>query len=124
AQLELGPPEDKPFELPRWADVLPSIELPLALQADTIEVDGLRIVQQDAPPIDITRIRGGIEAADGEFRATQLKVAGNLGDFRIDGHYLPREDYRTDLTVRALMPARPGQPRARLGLVARGDLAH
>lgn len=124
AQLELGPSEDKPFELPRWPDVLPAIELPLALQADTIEIDGLRIVQQDAPPIDIARLRGGIEAADGEFRATQLKVASNLGDFRIDGHYLPRRDYRTDLTVRALMPARPGQPRARLGLVARGDLAH
>ncbi|WP_313214865.1 translocation/assembly module TamB domain-containing protein, partial [Stenotrophomonas acidaminiphila] len=124
AQLELGPPEDKPFELPRWPDVLPAITLPLALQADTIEIDGLRIVQQDAPPIDITRIRGGLEAADGEFRAIGLQVDGNLGDFRIDGHYLPRQDYRTDLTVRALMPARPGLPRARLGLVARGDLAH
>jgi len=124
AVLELGPSEDKPFELPRWPDVLPAIELPLALQADSIVVDGLRIVQQDAPPIAIGRIRGGLEAADGEFRATQLKVGSNLGDFRIDGHYLPRQDYATDLTVRALLPARGGQARARLGLVARGDLAH
>lgn len=124
AHLELGPSEDKPFELPRWPDVLPAIELPLALQADTIVVDGLRITQLQEPIIDITRVRGGIEAADGEFTATQLKVNSNLGDFRIDGHYLPRKDYRTDLTVRALMPPRPGQAAARLGLVARGDLAH
>ncbi len=124
ATLELGPSEDKPFELPRWPDVLPAIELPLALQADTIVVDGLRITQLQEPIIDITRIRGGLEAANGEFTASQLKVNSNLGDFRIDGHYLPRKDYATDLTVRALMPARPGQVPARLGLVARGDLAH
>ena len=124
AALELGPSEDTPFELPRWPDVLPALELPLAVQADSIVVDGLRIVQQDAPPIAIRRIRGGLEAADGEFRAKQIKLNGNLGDFRIDGHYLPRQDYATDLTVRALMPARSGQPAARLGLVARGDLAH
>ena len=124
AVLELGPSEDTPFELPSWPDVLPALELPLAVQADSIVVDGLRIVQQDAPPIAIRRIRGGLEAADGEFRAKQIKLNGNLGDFRIDGHYLPRQDYATDLTVRALMPASSGQPAARLGLVARGDLTH
>ncbi|SBV37291.1 hypothetical protein STPYR_12221 [uncultured Stenotrophomonas sp.] len=41
AQLELGPSEDTPFELPRWPDVLPAIELPLALQADRIVIDGV-----------------------------------------------------------------------------------
>ncbi len=124
ATLELGPSEDTPFELPNWPDVLPAIELPLALQADTIVIDGLRITQLQQPIIDISKVRGGLEAADGEFTATQIKVNSNLGDFRIDGHYLPRKDYATDLTVRALMPPRPGQPAARLGLVARGDLAH
>ncbi|MGB3393485.1 MAG: translocation/assembly module TamB, partial [Stenotrophomonas sp.] len=124
ARLELGPSEDTPFELPRWPDVLPAIELPLALQADRIVIDSLRIAPHDGPVVDLRRVRGGIEAADGEFRATALEVEGNLGDFRIDGHYLPRQDYRTDLTVRALLPPRPGQAPARLGLVARGDLAH
>ncbi len=124
AVLELGPSEDTPFELPRWPDVLPAIELPLALQADRLEVDGLRILQQDAPAIAISRIRGGIEAANGEFRARAIAVDSNLGDFHIDGHYLPGRDYRTDLTVRARLPARPGQRPASLGLVARGDLAH
>ncbi|MEG1680293.1 MAG: translocation/assembly module TamB, partial [Stenotrophomonas sp.] len=124
ASLELGPSEDKPFELPNWPDVLPAIELPLALQADTIVINGLRITQLQQPIIDISKVRGGLEAANGEFTANQIKVNSNLGDFRIDGHYLPREDYATDLTVRALMPPRPGQPAARLGLVARGDLGH
>nr|WP_250064158.1 translocation/assembly module TamB domain-containing protein [Stenotrophomonas mori] len=124
ARLELGPSEDTPFELPRWPDVLPAIELPLALQADTIEVDGLRITQLQQPLIDISRIRGGLEVADGEFAATALAVDSDLGDFHIDGHYRPRQDYRTDLTVRARMAARPGQKAAGLGLVARGDLSH
>ena len=124
AQLELGPSQDTPFELPRWPDVLPAIELPLAVQADRIVIDNLRIAPHEAPPIDLAHIRGGIEAANGELRASQLKVEGNLGDFLIDGHYLPYKDYRTDLTVRALLPARPGQVPARLGLVARGNLAH
>ena len=41
ATLDL-PVSDKPFELPRWPDVLPQIALPLALQADTIRVDRLQ----------------------------------------------------------------------------------
>ncbi|WP_305806291.1 translocation/assembly module TamB domain-containing protein [Stenotrophomonas sp. YIM B06876] len=124
AQLELGPAEDTPFELPRWPDVLPAITMPLAIQADTLVVDGLRITRQAEPLIDIGKIRGGIEIANGEFRATQLKINSNLGDFRADGHYLPGSDYDTDLTVRALMPAPRGKVPARLGLVARGNLAH
>ncbi|MGV8960170.1 MAG: translocation/assembly module TamB domain-containing protein [Stenotrophomonas sp.] len=124
AQLELGPKEDTPFELPRWPDVLPAISMPLAIQADTLVIDGLRITRQAESLIDISKIRGAVEIANGEFRATQLKVNSNLGDFRADGHYLPRSDYDTDLTVRALMPAPRGKTPARLGLVARGNLAH
>ncbi len=123
ARLDLGKSEE-PFELPRWPDVLPAISMPLAIQADTIVIDGLRISQQAQPLIDIAKVRGGMEIANGEFRAQQLQVSSNRGDFRIDGHYLPVDDYRTDLTVRGLLPAPRGKAPARLGLVARGDLAH
>jgi translocation and assembly module TamB len=115
---------DEPFELPRWPDVLPAIDMPLAIQADTIVVDGLRITSGGEPMVDIRKIRGGLEIATGELKTQNLKVNTNLGDFLIHGDYLPRKDYRTDLTVRALMPAPLGTPPARLGLVARGDLAH
>jgi translocation and assembly module TamB len=115
---------DEPFELPSWPGSLPQIEMPLAMQADTIIIDGFRITQAQQPVIDIAKVRGGIEIANGEFRATQLKVDSDLGDFRVDGHYLPRSDYDTDITIGALMPAPRGRTPARLGLVARGDLGH
>ena len=115
---------DEPFELPSWPGSLPQIEMPLAIQVDTITIDGFRITQTGQPLIDIAKVRGGVEIANGEFRASQLRVDSNYGDFRVDGHYLPRSDYDTDITVGALMPAPRGRTPARLGLVARGDLGH
>lgn len=115
---------DEPFALPTWPDSLPQIEMPLAIQADTIIIDGFRITQAQQPLIDITKVRGGVEIANGEFRARQLIVDSSYGDFRVDGHYLPGNDYDTDITVSALMPAPRGRTPARLGLVARGDLGH
>jgi len=113
---------DEPFEMPSWPDSLPQIEMPLAIQADTIIIDGFRITQAQEPLIDITRLRGGLEIANGEFRARQLKVDSDLGDFRVDGRYVPRNDYSTDITIGAVLPAPRGRTPARLGLVARGNL--
>lgn len=115
---------DEPFELPSWPESLPQIEMPLAIQADTIIIDGFRITQAQQPLIDIATLRGGVEIANGEFRATQLKIDSDMGDFRVDGRYLPRSDYDTDITISALLPAPLGRTPARLGLVARGDLGH
>ena len=115
---------DEPFELPSWPDSLPQIEMPLAMQADAIAVNGLRITSGGEPMIDITRIGGGIEVANGEFKATGLLVDSDMGDFRIDGHYVPANDYDTDLTATAVLPAPRGRTPASLGLVARGDLGH
>ena len=113
---------DEPFEMPSWPGSLPQIEMPLAIQADTIIIDGFRITQAQEPLIDITKLRGGLEIANGEFRARQLKVDSDLGDFRVDGRYVPRNDYSTDITIGAVLPAPRGRTPARLGLVARGNL--
>lgn len=115
---------DEPFELPSWPDSLPQIEMPLAIQADTIIIDGFRITQAQQPLIAIDTLRGGVEIANGEFRASQLKIDSDLGYFRVDGRYLPRSDYDTDITIGARLPAPLGRTPARLGLVARGDLGH
>ncbi|WP_058196038.1 translocation/assembly module TamB domain-containing protein, partial [Xanthomonas translucens] len=113
---------DEPFELPSWPQSLPQIEVPLALQADRILIDGLRITQAQQPMIAIRTLRGGIEVANGEFRSRQLVVTSDRGDFRVDGHYVPAQDYKTDLTATAVLPAARGRTPARLGLVARGNL--
>lgn len=115
---------DEPFELPSWPDSLPQIEMPLAMQADIIVVNGLRITTGGEPTIDIRRIGGGLEIANGEFKASQLQVDSDLADLRIDGHYAPASDFDTELTASAVLPAPLGRTPATLGLVARGDLGH
>ncbi|NZA25877.1 translocation/assembly module TamB domain-containing protein [Luteimonas sp. SJ-92] len=125
ALLTLPPPaDDEPFELPRWPESLPQVgPLPLALQADAIRVDGLRVVGADGPVIDIASVRGGIDARDGLLRMERLRVESDRGRFALHGEYAPRDDYRMDLTGSALLPAPAGRTRPRLGLVARGDIA-
>lgn len=122
AVLDLPAPADTPFELPTWPEVLPRIELPLSLQADAIRVDGLRVTRAGAPLVDIATIRAGLDARQGQLDVNDLVVESDRGRFTAHGTYAPADNYRTDLTVTALLPAPFPQPRPRLGLVARGDL--
>ena len=39
--------------------------------------------------IDISRVRGGIEIANGEFQAHKLVVDSDMGNFTAQGHYIP-----------------------------------
>jgi translocation and assembly module TamB len=121
ATLDL-PPSKEPFKLPAWPEVLPAVNPPLALQADTIEIDGLRITRQQAPLIDIRRVRGGITADRGRLHLEKVGVDSDRGDFVLHGDYVPAENYRTDLVATALVPLPDSRVPLRLGLVARGDL--
>src|SRR5690606_9299332 len=123
ARLDL-PRRDTPFELPQWPETLPEIAPPLALQADTIEVDDFAVTRDGAALIDIRRARGGIDATDGRLHVEQLVVASDRGRFTLHGDYAPDDDYRMDLTATAVLPAPAGRTAPSLGLVARGDLAH
>lgn len=122
ARLEL-PRSDEPFELPRWPDVLPQIAPPLELQADDVRVDGFVFVQEGEEVIDIRTLRGGLDAREGRLHVEHLFVDSDLGRFNLHGDYVPREDYRTDLTASAVLPVAEGRTPARLGVVARGDLS-
>ncbi len=127
AALDL-PDADEPFELPTWPDVLPQIAPPLALRADTIRIDRLKVTRQGEPVIALRSVRGGLDASDGRVHVERLVVDSDLGRFAAHGDYAPGDNYRTDLTATAVFPRRPGLSplRAmppRLGLVARGDLA-
>ncbi|MDH5822062.1 translocation/assembly module TamB domain-containing protein [Luteimonas sp. RD2P54] len=125
AVLTLPPAaEDEPFELPRWPESLPQIgPLPLALEADAIRVERLRVVGADGPLVDIASVRGGFDVRDGLLRLERLRVESDRGRFALHGEYAPRDDYRMDLTGSALLPAPPGRTRPRFGLAARGDVA-
>ncbi|KAF1686912.1 pathogenicity protein [Pseudoxanthomonas broegbernensis] len=114
---------DEPFELPRWPQSLPAIEMPIAIQADRIAVDGLKVSSGGEPLIDIRSLRGGIDVANGSLHAERLQVDSDLGLFSVHGDYQPARDYRADLQVTAVFPAPRGRSPARLGLIARGDLS-
>ena len=122
AELDLAR-SDEPFELPRWPESLPAIEMPLAIQADRIVIDGLKVRSGGEPMIDVRRLRGGIDIANGSLHAEHLQVDSDLGLFAVHGDYEPAKDYRSDVQLTAVFPAPQGRSPARLGLVARGDLA-
>ncbi|MEO5962107.1 MAG: translocation/assembly module TamB, partial [Thermomonas sp.] len=122
ATLDL-PRSDTPFELPRWPDVLPQIEPPLDLQADDIVINNFKVREEGAPLIAISRARGGLDAQSGKLHVERLRVESDLGNFAVHGDYAPRDNFRSNLTASAVLPAATGRTPARLGLVARGDLS-
>ena len=86
AVLDL-PRSDTPFELPTWPDVLPQIEPPLALQADSIRIDRLREVQEDESVVDVRSARGGLHAASGRLHVERPVPSTHLGVYeRQAGH--------------------------------------
>ena len=115
------PESDEPFELPTWPELLPQIEMPIAIQADTLEIDGLRITQSTQPMIDIRRARGGIDIGDGYFKTERLAIDSDRGRINLQGGYEPRNGYATDLVATAVFPAPLGRAPPRLGLVALGN---
>ncbi|WP_083487896.1 translocation/assembly module TamB domain-containing protein [Pseudoxanthomonas dokdonensis] len=122
AMLDM-PSSDEPFELPRWPDVLPAIEMPLAIQADDLKIDGFVIRSDGQPTIDIRKVRGGIDIGNGYVHADKVAINTDRGDFQLHGGYLPGDDYKTQLKLSAQFPASGlGKRPARLGLVARGDI--
>ncbi len=122
ATLDL-PRSDKPFELPTWPDVLPNIAPPLALQADAIRIDALKVTQEGEPLIAIRSARAGLDADNGKLHVERLSVDSDRGQFTLHGDYEPRNDYRSDFIGTAVLPAPAGRTPPRLGVVARGDLS-
>ncbi|MDI1252328.1 translocation/assembly module TamB domain-containing protein [Thermomonas sp.] len=117
------PRSDTPFELPRWPDVLPQIEPPLALRADDIVINGFSVTQEGEPLIAISRARGGLDAQSGKLHVEHFRFDSDRGRFALHGDYAPRDNFRSDITASAVLPASAGRTPARLGLFARGDLS-
>ncbi len=122
ALLDL-PRSDTPFELPQWPDVLPQIEPPLDVRADAISVERLRVAQEGEPLIDIRTARGRVDAESGMLDINHLQVDSDRGRFAVHGSYVPRDNYRTDLSATAVLPAPAGQTPPRIGMIARGNLS-
>jgi translocation and assembly module TamB len=120
------PESDTPFELPRWPESLPAIAPPLALEADAIKIDDLRVLRatsaQPESIIHLQRVRGGLVAEEGLLHLDRIVADSDRGRFTVHGDYAPRDRYRMHLTASAVLPAAAGRTPARFGLAARGDL--
>ncbi|RMH93882.1 translocation/assembly module TamB [Lysobacter pythonis] len=121
ATLDLAK-DDKPFELPKWPEVLPRIEPPLAIEAGRVRIAGLKVSGAGEPTIDIHTLDGSLVAESGLLTVRALDADTDRGRFRIHGSYAPGDDYATDLTATAVFPAPAGQTAGRIGLIARGNL--
>lgn len=122
ATLDL-PPNDEPFELPRWPDVLPEIAPPLTVRVKDVRIDDLRVSSAGEPSIHVRRVRGALAADDGELHLHDIVIDSDRGRLTADVDYVPAENYRADLVITAVLPAAERRTQARLGLVARGDLS-
>lgn len=122
AALLLPPSKDEPFEVPRWPDVLPKIEVPLALSADAVRVRGLRVRQGPEPVIAIRSLTAGLDAENGSVRLRDLALDSDRAVVALDGEYASIDNFRTRLDGRITLPAPPGQSPARFDLRAGGDL--
>lgn len=113
---------DAPFELPTWPEVLPRVEPPLPVDIARLTLHELAISSAGEPVITLHAVDGALLAEPGRLQVDALRVRSSRGSFTLDGEYAPGNDYATDLTATAVFPAPLGQRRARVGLVARGNL--
>ncbi|MGH8078801.1 MAG: translocation/assembly module TamB domain-containing protein, partial [Lysobacter sp.] len=64
-----------------------------------------------------------LDAQQGKLHVERLTIDSDRGRFTGHGDYEPRDEFRTNLTATAVFPATAGRTPARLGFVAKGDLA-
>lgn len=122
-QLDL-PRDDTPLELPRWPEMLPTLDLPLTIQADALVLDDARITREGEALIAVRSVRGGLRVGEGALHVEQLRIDSDRGVFSAHGDYAPRDNFRTNLTASAQLPAKLGQAAPALNLRVQGDLSN
>lgn len=115
------PRDDTPFELPRWPEVLPKLELPLTVSVRELTVTNFRIKRVDEPLLAISTVRSGFTIGDGTLHLDHLALASDRGDLSLSGDYVPNDNYRADLRGNASFPTTEGVAPARITLSAKGD---
>ena len=118
------PESADPFKLPDWPGSLPVIAIPLPVRVDALRMDDLRVDYGAMHVMRVDTLLGALVAERGLLRVQDLRIDSDRGRFTLDGDYVPREDYRTNLAASAHLAASPDGTRARIGLVLRGNLAH
>lgn len=92
------PKDDTPFELPRWPDSLPALNLPLTIQAQKIELSDIRLLRSHRPIYALETLKGGLRISSGALQLNNINAESTDGSLHLNGSYLPGKDYKTRLT--------------------------
>ena len=115
------PRDDAPFELPRWPDILPTLDMPVTISVQDLRVRDLKVSRAGAPLLHAGSIRSRFTLGDGLLRLETFAMASDRGDVSLAGHYLPAKEFDTDLRGSWRYATTPGAPPASLALRAKGD---
>ncbi|MGH8109995.1 MAG: translocation/assembly module TamB domain-containing protein [Arenimonas sp.] len=116
------PVDDEPFELPRWPEFLPAIEMPMTVAVDDLHIGKFLIQDIEEKLVLIHTVDGKVTLAKGLIDIPKLEVASNRGNLSLKGEYVPSEKYRTQLTGHYVAVTKKGVEPARLSLNAKGDI--
>lgn len=116
------PDDDEPFELPRWPEFLPAIDLPMTIAVDQLQITHLQIQDSKEKRVLVYQADAKVTLAKGKVDLPNLVLTSDSGNLNVKGEYLPSEKYRTDIRGDYVAITQAGIPPARLSLVAKGDL--
>lgn len=116
------PIEDEPFELPRWPEFLPAIDLPMTIAIDQLNIRQLLIQNPDEKLVQVYRADAVVTLAKGKVDLPKLELSSDRGELKIHGEYLPRDKYRTRLNGNYIAATSAGVSPAKLSLSAHGDI--
>ena len=111
--------EDAPFEWPRWPEVLPRLDLPMAISVRALDFRGLEVVEAERVRLRLDRLRAGVLLAPGELVVRDLRAQGPDGGVQGRLEYRPADDFRTAADLRL-----QGRDGLSLHVLARGDLTN
>ncbi len=116
------PSDDEPFELPRWPEFLPAIDLPMTIAIDDLKITRLLIQDHREKLVLIHKADAKVTLANGQIDLPRLNVDSDRGRLDLKGEYVPREKYRTQLNGHYVAVTEKGVEPARLKLHAKGDI--
>lgn len=115
-------PSDEPFELPRWPEILPALDMPVTLVVESLQVRRLSIIGEGKPRLRIERADGRFTLGDGMLDLPELRIDSDRGPMRFAGFYRPRDNYRTQMRGDAELRLDPNSAPNRVSLLATGHL--
>lgn len=116
------PSDDEPFELPRWPEFLPAIDLPMTIAVDQLQIKQLQIQNSKEKLVLVHQADAELTLANGKVDLPKLLIKSDRGNLDLKGEYLPRDKYRTNLTGRYIAVTEKGIAPAQLTLDAKGDI--